>query len=61
MLQVALNLKDAILEYYDNYLDSAYARDSLTDENWAHTLEDQGILGEAKDGNKGSRILEPVS
>jgi hypothetical protein len=29
MLQVALNSKDAILEYYDNYLDS------LTNENWA--------------------------
>jgi hypothetical protein len=27
MLQVALNLKDAILEYYDNYPDNAYAGD----------------------------------
>jgi hypothetical protein len=27
MLHVALNLKDAILEYYDNYPDNAYAGD----------------------------------
>jgi hypothetical protein len=33
MLQVTFNLKDTILEYYDNYLDNAYTRDILTDED----------------------------
>jgi hypothetical protein len=44
MLQVALNLKDAILEYYDNYPDNAYARDILTDEDWATLEKIKGFL-----------------
>jgi hypothetical protein len=52
MFQVALNLKDAILEYYDNYPDNAYARDILTDEDWATLEKIKGFLEKLKMGTK---------
>jgi hypothetical protein len=52
MLQVALNLKDAILEYYDNYPDNAYAGDILTDEDWATLEKIKGFLEKLKMGTK---------
>jgi hypothetical protein len=52
ILQVALNLRDAILEYYDNYPDNAYAGDILTDEDWATLEKIKGFLEKLKMGTK---------
>lgn len=48
MLQVALNLKDAILEYYNNYPDNASTGDILTDEDWAMLEKIKGFLQKLK-------------
>jgi hypothetical protein len=52
MLQVALNLKDAILEYYDNYPDNAYTGDILIDEDWATLEKIKGFLEKLKMATK---------
>jgi hypothetical protein len=52
MLQVALNLKDAVLEYYDNYPDNAYAGYILTDEDWATLEKIKGFLEKLKMATK---------
>lgn len=52
MLQVTFNLKDTILEYYDNYLDNAYTRDILTDEDQATLKKIKGFLEKPKIATK---------
>jgi hypothetical protein len=48
MLQVALNVKDAILGYYDSYPDNTYAGDILTDEDRATLEKIKGFLEKLK-------------
>jgi hypothetical protein len=60
MLQGALNLKDVILEYYDNYPDNAYAGEILNDEDWGpHLRRSEDFWRSCK--WQGGGIIEPVS